>query len=386
MSPDKNNPKRGALWLGRAIPAIILLVATAQAWASVTVTLSAPAEGSIYTPSSNITLTAAASAGQGFTLSKVEFFSGTSLIGTDFSAPYGLTWAGAPLGQHSLTAKATAVKKNNPDQTATSAAVDITVKALLHYVHIDHLNSPRLISNAAQQVVWRRDNQEPFNDSPPDENPSGLGVFEFPLGFPGQYFDKETNLHYNYRRDYDPGTGRYVQSDPIGLQGGLNTYAYVGARPLSRTDVLGLLTGYGGCSATDRKQIEDAEREVARVLEANCRPCDDNSSDCVPCNRIDDVRKKLISATVSCAGSDKPIFPGSPLPRCGEAFDPGNSITIFPVGLGKTKPPAGSSCNCLAGNVFHEVLHSVGGFTHPEIYQAQQSCFPCSNIPPDWTK
>src|SRR5437899_4415352 len=73
----------------------------------------------------------------------------------------------------------------------------------------------------------------------PDENPSGLGAFEFPLRFPGQYADKETNLAYNYYRDYDAGIGRYVESDPVGLRGGLNTYAYVGGNPISIIDPFG---------------------------------------------------------------------------------------------------------------------------------------------------
>jgi RHS repeat-associated protein len=56
----------------------------------------------------------------------------------------------------------------------------------------------------------------------------------------GQYFDKETNLHYNYFRDYDSGIGRYVQSDPIGLRGGLNTFVYVND-PLTQIDPEGLM-------------------------------------------------------------------------------------------------------------------------------------------------
>jgi RHS repeat-associated protein len=89
-------------------------------------------------------------------------------------------------------------------------------------------------------VVWRWDQQEPFGVSVPDENPSGLGAFEFPMRFPGQYADKETNLHYNYFRDYDPSIGRYIESDPIGLKAGLNTYAYVAGNPFSYFDLDGL--------------------------------------------------------------------------------------------------------------------------------------------------
>jgi YD repeat-containing protein len=69
------------------------------------------------------------------------------------------------------------------------------------YVHADHLNTPRLVTNDQQQAVWRWDQQEPFGLNVPDEDPSSLGAFEFALRFPGQYADKETNLYYNYFRD-----------------------------------------------------------------------------------------------------------------------------------------------------------------------------------------
>ena len=52
--------------------------------------------------------------------------------------------------------------------------------------------------------------------------------------------DAETGLNYNYFRDYDPTTGRYVQSDPIGLGGGLNTFAYIYGNPLRWSDPYGL--------------------------------------------------------------------------------------------------------------------------------------------------
>ncbi len=105
---------------------------------------------------------------------------------------------------------------------------------------IDHLNTPRLVANAAGATVWRWDQQEPFGVNVADENPSGLGAFDLPLRLPGQMYDRETGLHYNYYRDYDPSIGGYKESDPAGLRGGLNTYAYVEARPLRYTDPFGL--------------------------------------------------------------------------------------------------------------------------------------------------
>jgi RHS repeat-associated protein len=124
---------------------------------------------------------------------------------------------------------------NQIRMTATPAA-----QGQIFFIHADHLNTPRLVANATGTTVWRWDQAEPFGANPADENPSGLGAFDLPLRLPGQYFDKETGLHYNYFRDYDPSLGIYKQSDLIGLQGGLNTYAYVAANALTRADFLGL--------------------------------------------------------------------------------------------------------------------------------------------------
>ncbi len=88
--------------------------------------------------------------------------------------------------------------------------------------------------------MWKWDAVEPFGNNPANENPSGLGTFQMNLRHPGQYYDQEVNTFYNYHRDYDPVTGRYRQADPIGLEGGLNTYGYAGAQPLRFVDPEGL--------------------------------------------------------------------------------------------------------------------------------------------------
>ncbi len=67
-----------------------------------------------------------------------------------------------------------------------------------------------------------------------------MGAFEFQIRFPGQYADKETSLAQSWYRDYDPSAGRYIQSDPVDLRGGLNTYAYVSGNPISLSDPRGL--------------------------------------------------------------------------------------------------------------------------------------------------
>lgn len=108
------------------------------------------------------------------------------------------------------------------------------------YVHADHLNTPRRITRPADNKVLWQWLSEPFGDSTPNENPQGLGSFQYNLRFPGQFFDSESGTHYNYFRDYDPNTGRYQESDPVGLEGGINTYSYVNGNPISYIDPEGL--------------------------------------------------------------------------------------------------------------------------------------------------
>lgn len=136
---------------------------------------------------------------------------------------------------------------------STNVAVTVQAANTLYFIHPDHLNTPRLVADAAGTTVWRWDQAEPFGVNTPDENPSGLGAFDLPLRLPGQYFDKETNNHHNYFRDYDPSLGRYGESDPIGLRGGLNGYVYA-FDPLTQIDSLGLMgRGPGGGSKSQQQ-------------------------------------------------------------------------------------------------------------------------------------
>lgn len=117
-------------------------------------------------------------------------------------------------------------------------------------IHADHLNTPRaVVEPGFNRIRWRWPlSGSAFGEHAAETDPDGDGeVFEFSLRYPGQYFDAESGLHYNYFRDYEPATGRYTQSDPIGLNGGLNTYAYVSSRPLVLTDPTGEAAQMAAC-------------------------------------------------------------------------------------------------------------------------------------------
>ena len=137
---------------------------------------------------------------------------------------------------------------NAATQVSRSFTVAAARAVQVYYVHPDQIGSPRTITSATTNaVVWKWDNEEAFGDNLPNEKPSGTGErFKYNLRFAGQVYDQETTTSYNYHRDYEPATGRYAQSDPIGLPGGISTYSHVGGNPLSYIDPEGLMEVFRG--------------------------------------------------------------------------------------------------------------------------------------------
>jgi RHS repeat-associated protein len=113
------------------------------------------------------------------------------------------------------------------------------------WIHTDRLGTPLAVTSTPAsgpaKVIWRAIH-EPFGLATPDEDPDGDSQsFALDLRFPGQVFDAESGVHYNYFRQYDPRTGRYAESDPIGLaSGSTNTFAYVDGNPIEMIDPIGL--------------------------------------------------------------------------------------------------------------------------------------------------
>ena len=114
------------------------------------------------------------------------------------------------------------------------AQIDNTGTESISYLHTDHLLTARIATDNSQAVIWRWEG-EAFGGTEATE----LSTIAVNLRFPGQYFDDETNLHYNHFRYYDPTIGRYITSDPIGLFAGFNTYNY-GNGVVGSLDPLGL--------------------------------------------------------------------------------------------------------------------------------------------------
>lgn len=143
---------------------------------------------------------------------------------------------------------------SNPAATLSDVILNIMVPQALaapgdgkiYFIHNNHLGTPKAMTNEQGTVVWNA-KHKPFGKATVNTDVDGDNEHvELNVRLPGQYYDKETGLHYNYHRYYNPNTGRYLTSDPIGLNGGLNTYGYVGGNPVNYSDPLGLHSGHPG--------------------------------------------------------------------------------------------------------------------------------------------
>ncbi len=144
-----------------------------------------------------------------------------------------------------------------PDAETHNGTVAGTVKVF--YIHPDHLDTPRTVVDQEGVSLWSW-MSDPFGVASTDNDVDGdASEFTFNLRFPGQYYDGETGTHYNYFRDYEPGTGRYTQSDPIGLEGGVNTFGYAEFDPALSYDPIGL------------KRSKSKDRDKARQKRKECK-------------------------------------------------------------------------------------------------------------------
>ena len=114
------------------------------------------------------------------------------------------------------------------------------------FIFTDQIGAPLLVEDEEGREVWSAE-IAPFGDA----TVAPGSKIEVALRFPGHYFDPELGLHYNRYRYYDCGLGRYLQSDPSGISGGHNLYAYA-VNPLLSVDAIGL-----GEDGTDCKNRED---------------------------------------------------------------------------------------------------------------------------------
>jgi RHS repeat-associated protein len=146
-------------------------------------------------------------------------------------------------------------------------------------VHNDHLGTPQVMTDEAGGVVWRGV-YDPFGRASID----GGSSVEMNVRFPGQYHDVETGLHYNYKRYYDPGTGRYLTYDPIGLAGGINPYLYANVNPLRFIDPTGEIIPFIAacalnpvCASAVRAGVGGIIGGLSALVAATSDPCFDGS-------------------------------------------------------------------------------------------------------------
>lgn len=148
----------------------------------------------------------------------------------------GATWAGFVYAPDSSLLAETGTAGTTDYLWMGNTLVGMVRNNTLYSIHTDHLGRPEMVTAPSRSVVWRASNQA-FDRAVTQDSIGGLNI-----GLPGQYYDVETGLWNNGFRDYDASVGRYVESDPLGLGAGINTFAYVAGDPINSFDPLGLLS------------------------------------------------------------------------------------------------------------------------------------------------
>jgi len=235
----------------------------------------------------------------------------------------------------------------------------------IHFIHGDHLGTPQHVSNEEGNVVWSA-SYRPFGSATVDEDVDGDGLaYEMNLRFPGQYFDGETGLHYNYYRTYDPELGRYLEPDPIGLNGGVNPFLYAAANPLKAADRTGL-------------RVEGTWLETPRfnLVEAGVDDWDLVPPTLSPWGYLEFVRllghaSGFVNIDVSCRENCRNWEIHDQIPVAVQGwFDAGPNLYAIGVGLITRNPFAGLGANVAIGGA--ALLQAE----HHFLAQAQQSAGP----------
>ena len=181
-------------------------------------------------------------------IAEVDGNAGSTTLG-NITTTYGWVPASANTGTWGTAPQ---WKRDHAGQSgATNPQGDASTNGVEHYYHVDHLGTSQRLTNAQGETTWRMVS-EAFGKTFVDTTlaPTTTGTTTNNLRFPGQYEDVETGTYYNFMRTYLPMVGRYGESDPIGLSGGINTFSYVEGNPLSMIDPEGLVGLYGDGSVT----------------------------------------------------------------------------------------------------------------------------------------
>jgi RHS repeat-associated protein len=189
------------------------------------------------------------------------------------------------------------------------------------------------MTNASGAVVWRAA-YNAFGNATVDASSTVVNN----LRFPGQYYDAETGLHYNWNRYYDPNTGRYITADPIGLEGGINLFSYVGGNPVNKMDIMGLYPG--PCGNEKHQWVPDHPYGVINFSE----PC------------------KAHDKCYGCVGKKQ----GKSKTRCDFEFFMNIQKTCYKY---MAVPFLYQHCSSIAGSAYY-IAVSVGG--SPEFNEARK--------------